>query len=290
MDGEAILAATAMISYTRRSSPEDGMTRTIAALVVVLMPMVALAAPLPKLAVMRVETHDTQNADLYTETVTTELTALGRYQVISYRDIEAMLGYRATQQTLDCNESICLAEIGGALGAEKLLVTQIDFVGSTVVSNAKLIDMHTSAIEGRSNRSIDGASQEHAIEALRDTVRALFGLGPVGGMHGPSVVAVSAGAVGVVGLGAATVFGLAAKHHQSNANDPSFVGGMHEIDKGKNDQTIANIGFAVGGAGLLTSLAWWWFVDNGSKNRAVVQSVNLAALPGGGAILIGGNF
>ena len=48
--------------------------------------------------------------------------------------------------------------------------------------------------------------------------------------------------------------------------------------------------FAVGGVGLLTSVAWWWFVDNGSKNRAVVQSVNVAALPGGGAIFIGGNF
>jgi hypothetical protein len=261
-----------------------------AASLVLFAPALAAAAPLPKLAVMRVETHDATNADVYTETVTAEITALGKYQVISFRDIEAMLGYQATQQTLDCNESTCLAEIGGALGADKLLVTQVDYVGSTVVSNAKLINMANSTIEGRSNRTIEGASQDHAVEALRDTVRALFGLSAVGGIRGPSAVAITSAAIGVAGLGAATIFGLAAKSHQRNANDPTFVGGMHEVDTGRRDQTIANIGFAVGGAGIATSLVWWWFVDNGSKSRAVVQSVNVAALPGGGAIIVGGNF
>lgn len=76
-------------------------------------------------------------------------------QVISAADIANMVGFERQKQLLGCDEtqSACLAEIGGALGVEYIVSTQVGRIGSTTVLSLSLISagrarpLHRFAVE-----------------------------------------------------------------------------------------------------------------------------------------------
>ena len=70
--------------------------------------------------------------------------------VVSPSEINAILGYERQQQLLGCDENVaCSVEIGGALGADGLLVTAIGKIGNTRVLGFKVVDLRSSAVVGR---------------------------------------------------------------------------------------------------------------------------------------------
>jgi TolB-like protein len=223
------------------------------------------SAARPAIAVLAVETTgiDAGHVAPLSEVLTTELTALGRFEVISARDIQAMLEHEANKQAMGCNDAACFAEIGGALGADNLLIPQVSRLEDTFVVNIKLIDVKQARILRRVSERVDDDFDD-VLEAIRYSIGALMdpdaGEGIVRGRPLVSTVPLVLGGVSVAALATGIAFGLKANTHYTHATDPTYAGGQLEVDDGKDAQLIANISFATSAAaaivGTLLFLLW----------------------------------
>jgi len=97
----------------------------------------------PKLAVMDVQdlTGDLGNkAKLLTTLAYDEAASTKTADLISTADVNEMLGLERQKQLLGCTDGMCLADIGGALGADYLLTSQVGKLGSRVRVDARIVD------------------------------------------------------------------------------------------------------------------------------------------------------
>ena len=107
----------------------------------------------------------------------TEVTAAGlsadlRLQVLLDRDMTALLELEQRQQLLGCEESACLAELGGALGVAKIVSGSVGKIEDTFLLSMQLLDVHAAKIEKRVVREVRGGEHE-LIEAVKDAARLL---------------------------------------------------------------------------------------------------------------------
>lgn len=134
-----------------------------------------LAVAVIKLAVLdfSVSGVDPVLARNLSEVLLTECAAIGTYQVVGSSDIQALLGFEQERQLLGCGNDSCLAEIGGALGVEKLVVGTLGRVEDTYLLTLKLIDMRTARVESRVAADVEGKAAK-LIGAIRQKVPELF--------------------------------------------------------------------------------------------------------------------
>ncbi len=119
-------------------------------------------------------------AQVLEDVVATELARTGRFQVIGRADLAALLGYERQRQVLGCAESSCLAEIGGAVGAELVLSGQAGQLGSQYRLSLLLVDARKGVAVARAARF--SAATEDALAALVPGVVAdLVGAAPARG-------------------------------------------------------------------------------------------------------------
>ncbi len=105
-----------------------------------------------------------------TEILTTETARVKTLTVISSSDIAAMLGFEKQKELLGCADNVaCMAEIGGALGVDYLLVADVGLIGKTYVLNAKLIDTGKIEVLARIYKTIAG-EPDALIEAVKACV------------------------------------------------------------------------------------------------------------------------
>lgn len=62
-------------------------------------------------------------------------------RVISGSDIAALLGFEKQRELLSCNDSSCMVEMGGALGVDHLLSSEISEVGGVWLLSITLLDL-----------------------------------------------------------------------------------------------------------------------------------------------------
>jgi formylglycine-generating enzyme required for sulfatase activity len=81
--------------------------------------------------------------------------------VVSTRDVTAMLRHEQEKQLFGCDDSSvsCLAEIGGAMGADQLAMLEVTLLGKAYVVGARLIDLRSATVRFRQTATI------HALEA-----------------------------------------------------------------------------------------------------------------------------
>ncbi|MBI5510887.1 MAG: hypothetical protein HY903_19170 [Deltaproteobacteria bacterium] len=111
-----------------------------------------------------------------TEVLTVEIDSLGMYKVVAGRDVQAMLGFEKQKDMLGCTDAACLAEIGGALGVDRIVVSQIGKVGNTYVVNIKIINIRMADTEGRVYETVKG-EVDALIETIKKSVVKLLGSG-----------------------------------------------------------------------------------------------------------------
>ena len=103
-----------------------------------------------------------------------------------------------------------------------------------------------------------------------------------------------AGGVGVAGFALFTIAGLGAKSTFNRMSDVcgsagcSDPGQIDEIDKGRSQQTLANVGLAVGVVGLAAGATL--FILSRNPNGDPAATVAVSGLPGGGALSYSGRF
>ncbi len=142
-------------------------------------PAMAEDEELPKVAVLDIEGTGegiTEILPILTEVLTSQVANIGKYEVVSGRDIEAMMGFEKQKDMVGCMDSACLAEIGGALGVDRLVSSNIGKVGATFVVNIKLINIREAKTEGRHYEMVKG-EVDQVITTIQKAVNKLLGAG-----------------------------------------------------------------------------------------------------------------
>ena len=88
--------------------------------------------------------------------VAESLDGTGAFKAISSQDIVKLLSYEAQKQQLGCDDMSCLAEIGGALGADYLVTGSLTQSGSKVVVQMQLANIQASRVDNRVSRDFEG--------------------------------------------------------------------------------------------------------------------------------------
>ena len=154
------------------------MSRMIALLVLLFaVPVMADEEELPKVAVLDIEGTGegiTEILPILTEVLTSQVANIGKYEVVSGQDIEAMMGFEKQKDMVGCMDSACLAEIGGALGVDRLISSNIGKVGATFVVNIKLMNIREAKTEGRHYEMVKG-EVDQVITTIQKAVNKLLG-------------------------------------------------------------------------------------------------------------------
>lgn len=117
-----------------------------------------------------------ETAQNLTQILSVEIKRVEGTSVIGRDDVMAMLQLEKDKTMLGCIDDIsCVAEIGGALGVEKLVVGDVGKLAETYVISLRLIDAHVVKVDNRVNESLKGL-QDQLIPAVRYAVRRLLGL------------------------------------------------------------------------------------------------------------------
>ncbi|NOZ86895.1 MAG: PEGA domain-containing protein [Deltaproteobacteria bacterium] len=91
----------------------------------------------------------------------------GTYSVLSMTDIERLLAFEGEKQKLGCESDVsCLAELGGALGVDKLLTGSVGKIGSTYQVTLKLLDIVRADVLDRRTETVKG-DESNLIDAVR---------------------------------------------------------------------------------------------------------------------------
>jgi hypothetical protein len=95
-------------------------------------------------------------------------------QVIGQDDIGAMLGFDKQKQIMNCDDTACMADIGGALGVDKIVSVKIARLGDDWVATAKLINIKATKVEARVNEIVPGDTKA-LLKAVPRLTGKLFG-------------------------------------------------------------------------------------------------------------------
>ncbi len=273
----------------------------VRSLLVVLLPLMLApvaaraAEKLPKLVVLGIKPIDgstKKTTESLTEILTTELAKTGRFEVLSESELGSLLGFDKQKQILNCSDASCLAELGGALGCDYLLLGALGQVGSQVSLDMKLADVKRSKIVGREGTQVRNADE--LLGAGRMILRNLLAQLPGGS---PPAAVASAGvevqneSTGpgakpyiVMGVGGAALVSGVILTGVTLANKDSY--------RYKDADTRASVGFVLGGVGLaaVATGAIWAIVGSSSAESAPSTTVGIAPAAGGAAICASGSF
>lgn len=133
-------------------------------------------ADLPKLAVMPLKANRVEKAtvDVLDELVVNEVSRQGREKVISAADINAVLGFEKMKDAIGCDDLACAADIGGALGVDRLLAGSVNRLGEEMIVSLKIIDIHTQEIRGRVQETAPADESQYR-KAIESAVAKLYG-------------------------------------------------------------------------------------------------------------------
>jgi TolB-like protein len=133
------------------------------------------AARRPKIAVMEIRAlaMEKEKADLLSEIALTEVSSTGAIDAIGHSEIVAVLGFEKQKQMAGCAEdSSCVAEIGGALGADYLLIGSLGRLGNLFRIDLKLVETKRARVRNRVGETVE-EREEKLIAAVQRSVRAL---------------------------------------------------------------------------------------------------------------------
>ncbi|MCK5687940.1 hypothetical protein KAI87_01660, partial [Myxococcota bacterium] len=110
-----------------------------------------------------------------TQVLAAELKKVEGASVIGRDDIAAMLQLEAHNKQVNCSDVACLAEIGGALGVDKLVIGSVGKLGENFVLSLKLVDVGEVQVDSRVSESLQG-QEEQLMWAMRHAIPELLGI------------------------------------------------------------------------------------------------------------------
>jgi len=100
------------------------------------------------------------------ELILTEFQEYSNLSVISKTDISSMVQYETEKELAGCDETSCMAEIGGALGVDKVVIGHVGKLGSSYVVTLKLMNIKKATVENRVSKTIP-ADEDKLIPVIK---------------------------------------------------------------------------------------------------------------------------
>jgi TolB-like protein len=94
--------------------------------------------------------------------------------VVTQADVAALLGVERTRQMLGCAESGCMAEIGGALGADRVVHGSLGRVGGSLMVNLSTLDARRGKAVASVSQRLRGGADEAFLDALPSIADAIL--------------------------------------------------------------------------------------------------------------------
>jgi hypothetical protein len=107
-----------------------------------------------------------ETAQLLGDTLAGELRRRGGVSVLTQSDLSALLGVEKTRQMLGCTDAGCLAELGGALGADRIVHGSIGRVGDSLLVNLSALDPRRGTTISSVSERLRGAREEAFLDVL----------------------------------------------------------------------------------------------------------------------------
>ncbi len=128
-----------------------------------------------------------------TEAVAAEIRKRGYGQVITQDEIKSLLSFEEQRQIAGCTSDSCIAEIGNALGADRIVQGSVARVGESWLVFLKCFDLKRVVTRGQSDRRFRGGKVDDVLDVLPAMVQEILaGEGPPAPM--PPVVPAPAAA------------------------------------------------------------------------------------------------
>jgi hypothetical protein len=221
-----------------------------------------------------------------TDSLLGELRKLRGVSAIGLDEVREMLAFESAKDQLGCDDVTCLAEIGGALGADDLITGSLSKVGEGHVMTIRRVDQRQAKVAGTYNQRLEAGKGDEFLLSVGPAIEQLFPEQPLRPgakrgvpeevalrLHPPplptwSVYSVGGGALAALAAGGA--FALLTRSSQSSYNDYAALGKTQEIQGSRlkqlgNDVTNnafrANALFITGGALALSAGIMSLFTD-----------------------------
>lgn len=92
-----------------------------------------------------------------TQLIATDIARRDNFDVISGEDLRRMIELESEREALGCtNDASCLAEVAGALGAQRVVFGDITRLGSGFIVSLTLLDSTSATIVGRTSQQVEG--------------------------------------------------------------------------------------------------------------------------------------
>jgi hypothetical protein len=100
-------------------------------------------------------------------------------RIYSGADIKALIGFKKQKAMLGCEDSSCLAELGGALGAQEIVTGSLSFIAEDYVLVLRRMDVAKSSVIEEVTANVPKATTAKLQEAVRDGIDKLWRVAPV---------------------------------------------------------------------------------------------------------------
>lgn len=122
-----------------------------------------------KLVVLQLEPRgglEPQTVELFTDALVGELRRNPSLSVMTGADVAAVVGNERQRQLLGCSDTTCLAELGGALGADRIVHGSVGRVGGSLVVNLTSLDPGAGRAVASVSRRLKSGGDEAFLDAL----------------------------------------------------------------------------------------------------------------------------
>ena len=141
--------------------------------------LLALAAA-PKLAVLPVAAGEgvpASTAAALTEALSGEVRRRAGAEVVTQREISAVLSLERQKAMLGCSSDACIAELGGALGCDRLVTGDLARLGESFLLHLRLVETGRARVLAQSDRRLRRGTIDDVLDALPGMVAELFPAG-----------------------------------------------------------------------------------------------------------------
>lgn len=138
-------------------------------------------AAAPRVAVMPIcagEAISEKSVDSLTQVLAAELRAQSGASVITARDLASILSLEKQKQMLGCTTESCMAEIAGAVGADRVVAGDVAKLEKSLVVQFRMIDVHKAGVVAQSARRFKRGNFDDLLDALPAMVGELVGADP----------------------------------------------------------------------------------------------------------------
>lgn len=184
-------------------------------------------------------------------------------RIYSGADIKALLGFKKQKELLGCEDQTCLAELGGALGAQELVTGSLSIIADDYVLVLRRMDVVKSQVIEETTDNVARASPAKLQAVVRAAIDRLWN--PVrttvpdlsvseAPSHHSRVAPLLLGAVAVVGVVASVIGWVQVANFESLRTQSQKLPSTVTYAQATSAQSAATVGEVVGIAGIVVAV------------------------------------